>query len=29
MIFIGILLFILAGIFKYGSYLQDEYDATL
>ena len=29
MIFIGILLFILAGIFKYGGYLQDEYDATL
>ena len=29
MIFIGILLFILAGIFKYGSYLQDEFDATL
>ena len=29
MIFIGILLFILAGIFRYGSYLQDEYDATL
>ena len=29
MIFIGILLFILAGIFKYGSYLQEEYDATL
>lgn len=29
MILIGILLFILAGIFKYGSYLQDEYDATL
>lgn len=29
MIFVGILLFILAGIFKYGSYLQEEYDATL
>lgn len=29
MIFVGILLFILAGIFKYGSYLQDEYDATV
>jgi hypothetical protein len=29
MVFVGILLFILAGIFKYGSYLQDEYDATL
>jgi len=25
----GLLLFILAGIFRYGSYLQDEYDATL
>lgn len=29
MIFMGLLLLILAGIFKYGSYLQDEVDATL
>ena len=28
-VIMGILLFILAGIFKYGSYLQDEFDATL
>ncbi len=29
MIFLGLLLLILAGIFRYGSYLQDEVDATL
>ncbi|MGI6365956.1 MAG: DUF2975 domain-containing protein [Bacillota bacterium] len=29
MFFVGLLLLILAGIFKYGSYLQDEVDATL
>lgn len=29
MILAGILLFVLAGIFKYGKYLQDEYDATV
>ena len=28
-IIMGLLLFILAGIFRYGSYLQEEYDATL
>jgi len=29
MLLIGILVMILAGIFRYGSYLQDEYDTTL
>jgi len=29
MLFSGILLFILSGVFKYGNYLQDEYDATV
>jgi|SRR5690554_1270272 len=29
MLFAGLLLLILSGIFRYGSYLQEEYDATL
>ncbi len=29
MLFSGLLLLILSSIFRYGSYLQDEYDATL
>jgi hypothetical protein len=29
MIFSGLLMLILSGIFRYGSYLQEEYDATL
>jgi len=29
MLLTGFLVLILAGIFRYGSYLQDEYDATL
>lgn len=29
MIFTGILLIILSGVFKYGNYLQDEYDSTI
>ncbi|MCR3920920.1 MAG: DUF2975 domain-containing protein [Firmicutes bacterium] len=29
MLFMGIIIIILAGIFRYGSYLQDEYDATI
>lgn len=29
MLFMGLLVLILAGVFKYGSYLQSEYDATL
>ena len=29
MLFYGILILILAGVFKYGCYLQEEYDATL
>ena len=29
MLFMGLLVLILAGVFKYGSYLQGEYDATL
>lgn len=28
-LFMGLLVLILAGVFKYGSYLQNEYDATL
>jgi len=29
MLFTGILLFILSGVFKYGNYLQNEYDSTI
>lgn len=29
MLFMGLLVLILAGVFKYGTYLQGEYDATL
>jgi hypothetical protein len=29
MLFTGILILILAGVFKYGAYLQNEYDTTL
>jgi hypothetical protein len=29
MIVAGLLMLILSGVFRYGSYLQEEYDATL
>jgi hypothetical protein len=29
MLFTGILLIILSGVFRYGNYLQDEYDSTI
>jgi hypothetical protein len=29
MLFTGVLLFILSGVFKYGNYLQEEYDETV